>query len=126
MLTLAFTDDGWDDYQYWISTDRTILKRVNMLIKEARRDPTSGIGKPEQLKYLDGSPWSRRITQEHRMVYSFDNQQLTVWQCRYHYSPATQAPHVAHAGTSGSRGQSALTRGLGRHSRCGDEGWASC
>lgn len=56
MLTLVFTDNGWDDYQHWISTDRAILKRVNLLIKEARCDPASGIDKPEQLKYLDGSP----------------------------------------------------------------------
>ncbi len=56
MRTLAFTDNGWDDYQHWISTDRAILKRVDILIKETPRDPASGIGKPEQLKYLDGSP----------------------------------------------------------------------
>ncbi len=85
MLTLAFTEDGWGDYQHWISNDKAILKRVNTLIKEARRDPTSGIGKPEQLKYLDGTPWSRRITQEHRLIAPFDSQQLVVWQCRYRY-----------------------------------------
>ena len=85
MLLLAFTDDGWDDYQHWVSADRATLKRVNRLIADARRTPASGIGKPEQLKYLDGSPWSRRITQEHRLVYSFEAVQLTIWQCRYHY-----------------------------------------
>ncbi len=85
MLTIAFTDEGWEDYQHWVVTDRALLKRVNTLIKEARRNPTSGIGKPEQLKYLDGAPWSRRISQEHRLVYSFDDKQHTVWQCRYHY-----------------------------------------
>ena len=85
MLALGFTDDGWDDYQHWVSTDRATLTRVNALIKDARRNPRSGIGKPKQLKYLDGSPWSRRITQEHRLVYSFDDLRLTVWQCRYHY-----------------------------------------
>lgn len=85
MLDLGFTDDGWEDYQHWVATDRAMLKRVNLLIKDARRTPGGGIGKPEQLKYLDGSPWSRRITQEHRLVYSFDDTQLTIWQCRYHY-----------------------------------------
>ena len=85
MLDLGFTDDGWDDYQHWVVSDRTMVKRVNLLIKDARRTPSSGIGKPEQLKYLDGSPWSRRITQEHRVVYSFDDTHLTIWQCRYHY-----------------------------------------
>ncbi len=85
MLDLAFTDEGWDDYQHWVYHDRAMLKRVNLLIKDARRDPSAGIGKPEHLKYLDGAPWSRRITQEHRLVYSFDDAQLTVWQCRFHY-----------------------------------------
>lgn len=85
MLTLAFTDDGWDDYRHWISNDKAILDRVNVLINEAHRDPTSEIVKPEQLKYLDGTPWSRRITQEHRLIYSLDSWQLVVWQCRYHY-----------------------------------------
>lgn len=84
-LELAFTDRGWEDYQYWLATDRAILKRVNLLITDARRMPTEGIGKPELLKHLSGSPWSRRITQEHRLVYSFDDEQLTIWQCRYHY-----------------------------------------
>ena len=85
MLDLGFTDDGWDDYQHWVTTDRAMLERVNLLIKDARRTPASGISKPEQLKFLDGSPWSRRITQEHRLVYSFTDTQLTIWQCRYHY-----------------------------------------
>lgn len=85
MLDLGFTDEGWDDYQHWVATDRALLKRINLLIKDACRTPDSGIGKPEQLKYLDGSSWSRRITQEHRLIYSFDATQLTIWQCRYHY-----------------------------------------
>ncbi|EPR75378.1 hypothetical protein ADILRU_2334 [Leifsonia rubra CMS 76R] len=84
-LSLAFTNEGWEDYQFWVAKDRTTLKRVNALITDVRRNPTSGIGKPEQLRYLDGSPWSRRITQEHRLVYTFTATQVTVWQCRYHY-----------------------------------------
>ena len=85
MLELVFADDGWDDYQFWIANDRAILKRVNGLIADARRSPTAGIGKPEPLRYRDLTVWSRRITQEHRLVYSFDDRQLVVWQCRYHY-----------------------------------------
>jgi toxin YoeB len=84
-LDLGFTNEGWEDYQFWVAKDRTTLKRVNALITDARRNPASGIGKPEQLRYLDGSPWSRRITQEHRLVYTFTATQVTVWQCRYHY-----------------------------------------
>jgi toxin YoeB len=85
MLALTFASASWEDYLYWVSTDRAMLRRVNLLLKDARRNPTSGIGKPEQLKYVDGAPWSRRITQEHRLVYTFDAARLTVWQCRYHY-----------------------------------------
>jgi toxin YoeB len=84
-LSLAFTDQGWDDYQHWISTDKATLKRINLLIEESRREPSVGIGKPGQLKYLDGAPWSRRISQEHRLVYSFDESRIIIWQCRYHY-----------------------------------------
>ena len=85
MLELGFLARGWDDYQYWVANDRAMLRRINTLITDARRNPSSGIGKPEQLKYLAGAPWSRRITQEHRLVYAFDDEQLTIWQCRYHY-----------------------------------------
>ena len=85
MLRLVFTDEGWDDYQQWVASDRAVLKRMNALITDARRDPTAGIGKPELLRFTDSIRWSRRITQEHRLVYSFDNDQLIVWQCRYHY-----------------------------------------
>ena len=84
-LDLAFTNEGWEDYQFWVTNDRTTFKRVNALITDVRRNPTSGIDKPEQLRYLDGSPWSRRIAQEHRLVYTFTASQVTVWQCRYHY-----------------------------------------
>jgi toxin YoeB len=85
VLRLVFTDEGWDDYQHWVASDRAVLKRVNALITDARRDPTSGIGKPGLLRFADSTRWSRRITQEHRLVYSFDGDQLIVWQCRYHY-----------------------------------------
>ena len=85
MLRLVFTDEGWDDYQHWVASDRAVLKRVNALITDARRDPTSGIGQPELLRFTDSTRWWRRITQEHRLVYSFDGDQLIVWQCRYHY-----------------------------------------
>ncbi len=85
MLDLSFTNDGREDYQHWIANDRAMLKRVNIIIKDARRNPGTGIGKPEQLRHMDGSPWSRRIGQEHRLIYSFDSSRLIVWQCRCHY-----------------------------------------
>lgn len=68
-----------------VTEDRRVLKRINELITDARRTPDGGIGKPEQLRYVFGAPWSRRITQEHRLVYSFDDDTLIVWQCRHHY-----------------------------------------
>jgi toxin YoeB len=85
-MRLVFTDNGWDDYQHWVRTDRQTLKRLNRLIEDARRDPTSGIGKPEPLKHLLAGAWSRRIDQEHRLVYLVDGDDLVILQARYHYS----------------------------------------
>jgi toxin YoeB len=85
-MRLVFTDNGWDDYQHWVRTDRQTLKRLNRLIEDARRDPASGIGKPEPLKHLLAGAWSRRIDQEHRLVYLVDGDDLVILQARYHYS----------------------------------------
>lgn len=85
MRSLAFTDDGWEDYTSWLADDRRTLRRINELIKAARRDPYAGIGKPEPLKTLGSKVWSRRITGEHRLVYVVADEQLTVAQARYHY-----------------------------------------
>jgi toxin YoeB len=84
-LRLVFTPHGWEDYRYWVETDRAMLKRVNRLIEAALRDPTSGIGKPEPLRHLLSGAWSRRITEEHRLVYLIDGDDLVILQARYHY-----------------------------------------
>ncbi len=84
-MRLVFTHGGWEDYTYWQQADRAILKRINRLIDEALRDPTSGIGKPEPLKYGISGAWSRRITDEHRLVYQVLGQDFVVLQARYHY-----------------------------------------
>jgi toxin YoeB len=84
-LRLVFTPHGWEDYRYWVETDRAMLKRVNRLIEAALRDPTSGIGKPEPLRHLLSGAWSRRITDEHRLVYLVDGDDLVILQARYHY-----------------------------------------
>jgi toxin YoeB len=84
-VKLVFTPQGWDDYLYWQRVDRTVLKRINRLIDDARRDPTTGIGKPEPLKYGISGSWSRRITEEHRLVYQVLDGGLVVLQARYHY-----------------------------------------
>lgn len=84
-MRLVFTSHGWEDYTYWLDADRKTLKRVNRLIDDALRDPTSGIGKPEPLKHLLAGAWSRRITDEHRLVYLLDDEDLIVLQARFHY-----------------------------------------
>jgi toxin YoeB len=84
-VRLVFTSHGWDDYQHWVQTDRATLKRINRLIDDALRDPFSGIGKPEQLRHALSGAWSRRITEEHRLVYLVDGDDLVVLQARYHY-----------------------------------------
>jgi toxin YoeB len=84
-VRLVFATDGWDDYLYWERTDRAVLKRVNRLIEDALRDPAAGIGKPEALRHVLQGAWSRRITEEHRLVYVVEGEDLVVLQARYHY-----------------------------------------
>jgi len=85
-MRLVFTPNGWEDYLHWQKTDRAALKRVNTLIEATMRDPFAGIGKPEQLKHVLAGAWSRRITEEHRLVYKVDGDDLIVLQARYHYT----------------------------------------
>ncbi|MFZ1381945.1 MAG: Txe/YoeB family addiction module toxin [Scrofimicrobium sp.] len=84
-MRLVWDPAAWQDYQYWQVTDRNTLKRINLLIKECLREPYEGIGKPEQLKYGAQGAWSRRITEEHRLVYMVDGSDLIILQARYHY-----------------------------------------
>lgn len=84
-MKIIFSSQGWEDYLHWQSTDRKVLKRINDLIKEALRTPFQGTGKPEPLKHVLAGYWSRRITEEHRMVYSVENDFLFIAQLRYHY-----------------------------------------
>jgi toxin YoeB len=80
----TFSDDGWDDYRYWQTQDRKILKRINQLIEDISRNENTGIGKPEPLRHEWAEWWSRRITQEHRLVYRVsDGVEIAV--CRFHY-----------------------------------------
>ena len=84
-MRITFTEDGWDDYTHWTTTDRRMVKRINELIRDITRDPYSGIGKPERLKYLADNAWSRRINQEHRLVYVIVDDTVVVQQARFHY-----------------------------------------
>jgi toxin YoeB len=82
---LIFADQAWDDYVHWQANDQKIVKRINLLIKDIKREPFSGIGEPEPLKYNWSGYWSRRITLEHRLVYKVTDQMILIAQCRYHY-----------------------------------------
>jgi toxin YoeB len=83
---LVFTPQAWEDYRHWQRHDRSVLNRLNRLIDDTLRDPANGIGKPEPLKYGVPGGWSRRITDEHRLVYRVQQGDLVVLQARYHYS----------------------------------------
>ena len=84
-MRLVWVAHAWEDYQYWQRDDRKTLKRINQLIRDTMRDPFEGIGKPEPLKYGAEGAWSRRITQEHRLIYFVDGDDLIILQARYHY-----------------------------------------
>jgi len=84
-MNLLFGDRGWEDLSYWIDTDRKVAKRVLKLIEDCRRDPFDGLGKPESLRDNLSAYWSRRITEEHRLVYRIAGDELWIVQARYHY-----------------------------------------
>lgn len=84
-MNIIFSTQAWDDYLYWIETDKKILKKINALIKECQRTPFSGIGKPEPLKHELAGAWSRRIDREHRLVYRLKDGAIEIAQCRHHY-----------------------------------------
>jgi len=85
MRKLKFTDEAWNSYIYWQTQDRKTLKRINDLIKDAQRDPFTGIGKPEALRHSLAGFWSRRIDETNRIVYEASEEALIIISCRYHY-----------------------------------------
>jgi len=84
-MRVVFADRGWEDFTYWVSHDRKIAKRLVRLINDIQRQPFVGLGKPEPLKYDLSGFWSRRITEEHRLVYAVEGDELLIAQARYHY-----------------------------------------
>ena len=82
----VFHQSAWEDYLYWLNRDKKIIKRINLLIKDIERSPYEGIGKPEALKHNLSGWWSRRITDEHRLVYRVKTNELHIASLRYHYS----------------------------------------
>jgi toxin YoeB len=81
----VFQPEFREDLRYWVETDRKVALRAFNLIEEIMRDPFAGIGKPEPLKYLASGAWSRRLTQEHRVVYLVRDERIDFLQARYHY-----------------------------------------
>ncbi len=84
-MNITFTSDSWDDYLYWQKNDKKIIKRINELIKDIKRSPFEGIGKPEPLKFQLQGCWSRRIDQEQRIVYEVADESILIIGCRFHY-----------------------------------------
>ena len=84
-MRLIFSERAWEDYLYWQRTDRRTLKRINELIKAIQREPYAGIGKPEPLRHALSGYWSRRINEEHRLVYKVEGDALLIAQVRLHY-----------------------------------------
>ena len=84
-MKLIFSENAWQDYLYWQRTDKKIVKRINLLIRDIQRVSYEGIGKPEPLKHGLSGYWSRRITDEHRIVYKTEDDALLIAQLRYHY-----------------------------------------
>lgn len=84
-MRLVFTTNAWDDYVHWQTVDRSKIRRINRLLDDVLRDPFDGIGKPEQLRHVLAGAWSRRIDEEHRLVYLVDGKDIIVLQARYHY-----------------------------------------
>ena len=84
-MKLIFSKHAWDDYMYWLQTDKKIAKRINMIIKDIQRSKYEGIGKPESLKHNLSGYWSRRIDSAHRIVYKIESDSIFIAQLRYHY-----------------------------------------
>ncbi|MHC1707071.1 MAG: Txe/YoeB family addiction module toxin [Bacteroidales bacterium] len=84
-MKITFSKNAWEDYTSWLSEDKRILKKINVLIKDIQRTPYEGLGKPEPLKYDLSGLWSRRIDREHRLVYQANETELLIFSCRFHY-----------------------------------------
>lgn len=84
-MLLVFDENAWEDYLWWQRQDRSVLRRINALLADINRNGDAGIGKPEALKHDFAGYWSRRITDEHRLVYKIIGDEIRVAACRYHY-----------------------------------------
>ena len=85
-MKYVFVDESWEYYLYWQKIDKKMLNRINAFIKDIAGNPYEGIGKPEPLKHNYGGYWSRRIDEEHRLIYQVKNDEIRIVKCRYHYN----------------------------------------
>jgi toxin YoeB len=84
-MKIVFSEHAWEEYLYWQQTDKKVLKRINQLIRDIQREPYQGIGKPEPLRHGLSGYWSRRINDEHHLVYKVEGDELRLAQCRHHF-----------------------------------------
>jgi toxin YoeB len=84
-MKLCFVDESWEDYLFWQKTEKNILRKINSLIKDITRSPFNGLGKPEALKHKYRGFWSRRIDNEHRLIYRVEEDEIWIVKCRFHY-----------------------------------------
>lgn len=84
-MSVIFSKNAWEDYTSWLTEDKKMVRKINELIKDIQRNPYSGIGKPEPLKYDLAGLWSRRIDREHRLVYQVSGKEVLIYSCKYHY-----------------------------------------
>ncbi len=84
-MKYIFVDESWEDYLYWQKFDKKKIKRINDLLRDIARNPFEGIGKPESLKYKYTGFWSRRIDDEHRLIYQVKENEILIVKCRFHY-----------------------------------------
>jgi toxin YoeB len=84
-MKYVFVDESWEDYVNWQNIDKKKVKRINELLKDIARNPFDGISKPEPLKHKYAGFWSRRIDEEHRLIYKYEEGEIQILKCRYHY-----------------------------------------
>ena len=84
-MSIIFSKNAWEDYTSWLPEDKKMVRKINELIKDIQRNPYSGIGKPEPLKYDLAGLWSRRIDREHRLVYQVSGKEVLIYSCKFHY-----------------------------------------
>ena len=84
-MKYVFVDESWEDYLYWQKYDRKMMIKINELLKDIAKNPFSGIGKPEPLKFKYKGFWSRRINEEHRLIYRYQEDEILIAKCRFHY-----------------------------------------